>query len=70
MIFANLTMRGLMGAYLQRDTAAIHGNATMFSVFPRLQEREKQQAGTLSGGEQQILAVRRARWSAEIPDAG
>ena len=35
----------------------------VFSVFPRLKEREKQQAGTLSGGEQQMLAIGRALMS-------
>jgi branched-chain amino acid transport system ATP-binding protein len=66
MIFANLTVREnlMMGAYLQRDTAAINRERDyVFSVFPRLQEREKQQAGTLSGGEQQMLAIGRALMS-------
>jgi branched-chain amino acid transport system ATP-binding protein len=63
MVFANLTVREnlLMGAYLQRDAAVIHRERDyVFSVFPRLAEREKQQAGTLSGGEQQMLAIGRA----------
>ncbi|MEO6079977.1 MAG: ABC transporter ATP-binding protein [Steroidobacteraceae bacterium] len=63
MVFANLTVREnlMMGAYLQHDTAAIRRERDyVFSVFPRLQEREKQQAGTLSGGEQQMLAIGRA----------
>ena len=66
MVFANLTVREnlMMGAYLQRDTAAIKRERDyVFSVFPRLQEREKQQAGTLSGGEQQMLAIGRALMS-------
>src|SRR6478736_4720529 len=63
MVFANLTvLENLkMGAYLQRDAAAIARERDyVFSVFPRLAEREKQQAGTLSGGEQQMLAIGRA----------
>jgi branched-chain amino acid transport system ATP-binding protein len=66
MVFANLTVREnlMMGAYLQRDAAAIKRERDyVFSVFPRLQEREKQQAGTLSGGEQQMLAIGRALMS-------
>ena len=63
MVFANLTEQEnlAMGAYLQRDAAAIRQERDyVFSVFPRLQEREKQLAGTLSGGEQQMLAIGRA----------
>jgi branched-chain amino acid transport system ATP-binding protein len=63
MVFANLTVQEnlAMGAYLQRDAAAIRQERDyVFSVFPRLQEREKQLAGTLSGGEQQMLAIGRA----------
>ena len=63
MVFANLTVREnlMMGAYLQRDTALINKERDyVFSVFPRLSEREKQLAGTLSGGEQQMLAIGRA----------
>jgi branched-chain amino acid transport system ATP-binding protein len=62
-IFANLTvMENLeMGAYLQKDKA---GNAAVFervfALFPRLKERRKQLGGTLSGGEQQMLAIGRA----------
>ncbi len=66
MVFANLTVHEnlMMGAYLQRDAAAIRSERDyVFSVFPRLQEREKQQAGTLSGGEQQMLAIGRALMS-------
>jgi len=66
MIFANLTVHEnlMMGAYLQRDAIAIRRERDyVFSVFPRLQEREKQQAGTLSGGEQQMLAIGRALMS-------
>jgi branched-chain amino acid transport system ATP-binding protein len=63
MVFANLTVREnlMMGAYLQRDQAVIRRERDyVFSVFPRLAEREKQLAGTLSGGEQQMLAIGRA----------
>jgi branched-chain amino acid transport system ATP-binding protein len=63
MVFANLTVREnlMMGAYLQRDATVIRRERDyVFSVFPRLQEREKQLAGTLSGGEQQMLAIGRA----------
>ena len=50
-----------LGAYLRKDKAGIKEDMEMvFSKFPRLKEREKQQAGTLSGGEQQMLAIGRA----------
>ena len=49
-----------LGAYLRRD-ADIHGDMDrVFDLFPRLKEREKQKAGTMSGGEQQMLAIGRA----------
>jgi branched-chain amino acid transport system ATP-binding protein len=66
MVFANLTVREnlMMGAYLQNDQAVIRSERDyVFSVFPRLAEREKQLAGTLSGGEQQMLAIGRALMS-------
>ena len=66
MVFANLTvMENLrMGAYLLTDKAIIHRELEyVFDVFPRLKEREKQLAGTLSGGEQQMLAIGRALMS-------
>jgi branched-chain amino acid transport system ATP-binding protein len=50
-----------MGAYTRRDRAAIAQDLAMvFDLFPRLQERRRQAGGTLSGGEQQMLAVGRA----------
>ena len=53
-----------MGAYTRRDTAAIAKDMErVFELFPRLQERRKQAGGTLSGGEQQMLAVGRALMS-------
>ncbi len=53
-----------MGAYARDDKAAIrHDLENAFSLFPRLAERRRQTAGTLSGGEQQMLAVARALMS-------
>lgn len=50
-----------MGAYSRSDKAEINRNfARVYELFPRLYERRKQQAGTLSGGEQQMLAIGRA----------
>ena len=63
MIFSNLTVNEnlAMGAYLQRDTALLARNRDyVFGIFPRLKERLRQTAGTLSGGEQQMLAIGRA----------
>jgi branched-chain amino acid transport system ATP-binding protein len=62
-VFANLTvLENLdMGAYLRRDRAEISRDMKkIFSLFPRLEERRRQAAGTLSGGEQQMLAIGRA----------
>lgn len=62
-VFTNLTvMENLrMGSYLRRDTAQTRKDLEyVFSLFPRLKERENQRGGTLSGGEQQMLAVARA----------
>lgn len=66
MIFANLTVHEnlMMGAYLQRDKSVIAQELELvFKTFPRLKEREQQVAGTLSGGEQQMLAIGRALMS-------
>ena len=53
-----------MGAFVRTDTAGIKRDIDqMFGVFPRLKERAKQLAGTLSGGEQQMLAMARALMS-------
>jgi len=63
MIFSNLTVDEnlAMGAYLQKDKAAIaRDREYVFCIFPRLKERLRQTAGTLSGGEQQMLAIGRA----------
>ncbi len=66
MVFANLTvMENLrMGAYLQTNAAVIRQELDfVFTTFPRLKERAEQVAGTLSGGEQQMLAIGRALMS-------
>jgi len=66
MVFANLTVREnlKMGAFLQRDKAWIASQMEyVCKLFPRLLEREAQAAGTLSGGEQQMLAIGRALMS-------
>ncbi len=62
-IFGRLTVTENleMGAFACGDQKLIHGNLSrVFSLFPRLEERRKQVAGTLSGGEQQMLATGRA----------
>jgi branched-chain amino acid transport system ATP-binding protein len=62
-VFANMTVRENleMGAYTRTDKAAIIADMErVFETFPRLKERIKQIAGTLSGGEQQMLAMGRA----------
>ncbi len=53
-----------MGAYIRRDKAGIQQDIErMFGIFPRLRERKDQLAGTMSGGEQQMLAMARALMS-------
>jgi branched-chain amino acid transport system ATP-binding protein len=60
-IFGNLTVMEnlLMGAYLRKDNIS-SDLEKVFTLFPRLKERQRQKAGTLSGGEQQMLAISRA----------
>jgi branched-chain amino acid transport system ATP-binding protein len=63
LVFANLTVRDNLnlGAYLRRDAGRVREDLEkVFTLFPRLKEREGQIAGTLSGGEQQMLAMGRA----------
>ncbi len=62
-VFAELTVYEnlLMGAFIQKDKALVRSDMEkVFELFPRLQERRNQVAGTLSGGEQQMLAMGRA----------
>jgi ABC-type polar amino acid transport system ATPase subunit len=49
-----------LGAYLRRDSRDREGPRAVFELFPRLDERQSQKAGTMSGGEQQMLAIGRA----------
>jgi branched-chain amino acid transport system ATP-binding protein len=60
--FARMTVRENLdlGAYLRRGPGVSEDLERVFSLFPRLQERERQRAGTMSGGEQQMLAIGRA----------
>jgi branched-chain amino acid transport system ATP-binding protein len=65
-VFPELTVEDNLdlGAFLRRDTAGIAADLEKcFHLFPRLRERRKQTAGTLSGGEQQMLAISRALMS-------
>src|SRR5690606_10337140 len=65
-IFARLTVHENveMGAYVRNDRAAIAEDIErMYTLFPRLAERRRQAAGTMSGGERQMLAVARALMS-------
>jgi branched-chain amino acid transport system ATP-binding protein len=66
LVFANLTVMDnlLLGAYLRKDNKVIAEDLEkVFNIFPRLREREKQISGTLSGGEQQMLAMGRGLMS-------
>ncbi len=66
-VFPNLTIEEniILGAYARNDRTAINRDRErVFGLFPRLRERLKQKAGTLSGGEQQMLAVGRAMMTA------
>jgi branched-chain amino acid transport system ATP-binding protein len=61
--FQRMTVRENLelGAFLRRDSGGIRGDLDrVFDLFPRLKERETQKAGTMSGGEQQMLAIGRA----------
>ena len=60
--FARMTVRENLdlGAYLRRDGDVDSDMNNVFDLFPRLKERERQKAGTMSGGEQQMLAIGRA----------
>ena len=64
-VFPELTLREnlMMGAYTRRDRSIQDDLDKVFTYFPVLQDRLKQQAGTLSGGEQQMLAIGRALMS-------
>ncbi|MDT0139460.1 ABC transporter ATP-binding protein [Acidovorax sp. PRC11] len=65
-VFARMTITEnlLMGAYTRNDKAGIEADIEkMFNIFPRLRERKDQLAGTMSGGEQQMLAMGRALMS-------
>jgi len=65
-VFANLSVEDnlVLGAYLRKDARAVHDDMErMYTLFPRLKERKKQASGTLSGGEQQMLAIARALMS-------
>ena len=62
-VFPRMTVRENLelGAYLRRDKDGINNDLDrVYSLFPRLKEREKQKGGTMSGGEQQMLAIGRA----------
>ncbi|MEA4960768.1 ABC transporter ATP-binding protein [Lutispora sp.] len=66
LVFANLTVEDniMLGAYLRKDKNKIKEDLEkVYELFPRLKEREKQIAGTLSGGEQQMLAMGRGLMS-------
>ena len=60
--FARMTVRENLdlGAYLRRDAEIGQDLDRVYELFPRLKERDRQKAGTMSGGEQQMLAIGRA----------
>ncbi|HOD57654.1 MAG TPA: ABC transporter ATP-binding protein [Rectinema sp.] len=63
LVFANLSVLDnlLLGAYRRSDKKAVNADLKkVFEIFPRLKERQSQRAGTLSGGEQQMLSMGRA----------
>jgi branched-chain amino acid transport system ATP-binding protein len=65
-VFANLSVEDNLelGAYLRKDRAGIiQDRKKVYAIFPRLEERRRQASGTLSGGEQQMLAIGRALMS-------
>lgn len=64
-VFAQLSVEEnlAMGAYVRADAEVQSDRARVFEIFPRLAERSRQTAGTLSGGEQQMLAIGRALMS-------
>ena len=61
-VFPRMTVRENLdlGAYLRRDNEIAADIDVVYELFPRLQERQRQKAGTMSGGEQQMLAIGRA----------
>jgi branched-chain amino acid transport system ATP-binding protein len=61
-VFARMSVRENLelGAYLRRSSALSEDLDRIYELFPRLKERDKQKAGTMSGGEQQMLAIGRA----------
>jgi branched-chain amino acid transport system ATP-binding protein len=61
-VFARMTVRENLelGAYIRRTGAVAEDLDRVYELFPRLKERDKQKAGTMSGGEQQMLAIGRA----------
>ena len=64
-VFANLSVEDnlTLGAYRRRDSDVAGDMQRMYALFPRLGERKKQPSGTMSGGEQQMLAIARALMS-------
>jgi branched-chain amino acid transport system ATP-binding protein len=66
--FSRLSVRENLelGAFLRRDAAVGEDLDRVYTLFPRLKERERQKAGTMSGGEQQMLAIGRALMSKPV----